>query len=148
MASPQTQLRPHPVASPTPTRPAMTPRALRTFFALAFGLGWGIMALLILFTSQIEAIFGEIGYTNPVFILAVYTPGIAGVWLVWRHYGTKGLGSYFRRLTLWRMPAAWWWLLLLGIPAGKYLGAPSTAPSATSRSIPGTACCRCSPPRC
>jgi uncharacterized protein len=84
----------------------MTPRALRTFFALAFGLGWGVMALLILFTSQIEAIFGEIGYTNPVFILAVYTPGIAGVWLVWRHYGTKGLGSYFRRLTLWRMPRA------------------------------------------
>jgi uncharacterized protein len=101
----------------------MTPRTLRTFFALAFGLGWGIMTLLILFTSQIEAIFGEIGYTNPVFILAVYTPGIAGVWLVWRHYGTKGLGSYFRRLTLWRMPRAWWWWLLLGIPAGKYLGA-------------------------
>ena len=46
-----------------------------------------------------------------------------GVYLVWRHYGTKGLGSFFRRFTLWRMPVAWWLFLILGIPAGKYLGA-------------------------
>jgi uncharacterized protein len=73
--------------------------------------------------TQIESVFGEIGYTNPVFILVVYSPAIAGVYLVWRHYGTKGLGSFFRRFTLWRMPVAWWLFLVLGIPAGKYLGA-------------------------
>jgi len=43
--------------------------------------------------------------------------------LVWQKYGVKGLVSFFRRLTLWRAPAPWWWFLLLGIPAIVYLGA-------------------------
>jgi uncharacterized protein len=98
-------------------------KSLGPFFALAFGLGWGIAALMMFFSDQIEAIFGEIGYTNPLFILVVYSPGLAGILLVWRNYGVKALGSYFRRLTLWRMPVTWWLFLLLGIPAVKYLGA-------------------------
>jgi membrane protease YdiL (CAAX protease family) len=98
-------------------------KSLGLFFALAFGLGWGIAALLVLFSGQIEPIFGPIGYTNPLFILIVYSPGLAGVLLVWRNYGVKALGSYFRRLTLWRMPISWWLFLVIGIPAVKYLGA-------------------------
>jgi len=101
----------------------MSFRTLGPFFALAFGLTWGIAALLILFPAQIEAIFGELSTTNPLFILAVYAPGIAGVFLVWRYYGIKGLGSFFRRLTLWRMPVTWWVFLVVGIPALVYLGA-------------------------
>ena len=55
---------------------------------------------------------------------------------------SRGLGSYFRRLTLWRMPGAWWAFLVVGIPA-KYLGAAINGSSATpSRSRPGTPCCR------
>ncbi len=98
-------------------------RSLGPFFALAFGLGWGVAALPILFPEQMEAIFGPVSGTHPLFILAVYSPAIAGVLLVWRHYGMAGLGRFFRRLTLWRMPAVWWLLLLVGIPAVKYLGA-------------------------
>ena len=113
--------RPGGVKSRTPQ--GMTPRSLWAFFALAFGLGWGLVALLILFRDQVEAIFGAVGYTNPLFILAVYSPAIAGIGLVWRHYGVRGVGSFLRRLTLWRMPAAWWALLILGIPAVKYVGA-------------------------
>jgi hypothetical protein len=93
------------------------------FFALAFGLGWGIIALLIFFPHQIEAVFGPMGYTNPLFILAVYTPAIAGISLIWRHHGFKALGGYFRRLALWRMPIAWWAFLAVGIPAVFYVGA-------------------------
>ena len=55
---------------------------LSPIFALAFGLTWGIAALLVLFPDQIEAIFGELSYTHPLFILAVYSPGFAGVFLV------------------------------------------------------------------
>lgn len=108
---------------------AQTPRrglrfeSLGPFFSLAFGMGWGILALLILFTDRIEAVFGEVAYTNPVFIMAVYSPGLAAVFLIWRHHGVTGLGSFLRRLTLWRMPVAWWAFLVLGIPAGKYLSA-------------------------
>ena len=38
------------------------------------------------------------------------------------HFGIRGLGRFFRRLTLWRMPAIWWLLLLVGIPAVFYAG--------------------------
>ena len=106
-----------------PARRGMSLRSLLPFFALAFGLTWGIAALLILFTDQMEAIFGPLSYTNPVFILAVYSPGITAVFLVWRHYGVEGVGSFVRRLTLWRMPLAWWAFLVIGIPTLFYLGA-------------------------
>ena len=96
--------------------------ALRPFFAVAFGVGWGLAALVVLI-PQLENVFGPVGYTNPLFILAVWAPGTAGVGLVLRHYGRRGLSPFLRRLTLWRMPAAWWLFLLIGIPAVKYLGA-------------------------
>jgi len=111
-----------PAGTREPTARGMSTRTLRAFFGLTFGLGWGLGAVLILFTAQVEAIFGRVGYTNPVFILAVYSPGIAGVFLVWRHYRVRGLGSFLRRFTLWRMPLAWWVFLAVGIPAVKYLG--------------------------
>jgi uncharacterized protein len=92
----------------TQTAPTgMTTKAIGPFLAIAFGLTWGLAALLTLFYDQIVAIFGEIGYTNPLFILAV----------------SSRLGNFFRRLTLWRAPMAWWLFLILGIPAIFYAGA-------------------------
>jgi hypothetical protein len=101
----------------------MKTKTLTPFLAITFGLTWGIAALLIFATDQVVAIFGEISSSNPLYILAVYSPGIAGVFLIWRHYGLKGLGSFFRRLTLWRMPRVWWLFLVLGIPVLAYLSA-------------------------
>src|SRR6478735_762361 len=98
-------------------------RTLRTFFVATFALSWGVGVLLTVFPDQTEALFGPMGYTNPAFILIVYTPGIVGVVLVVRHYGIRGLGRFLRRLTLWRMSPAWWLLLLVGLPAVSYAGA-------------------------
>ena len=39
----------------------MKTKTLIPFLAITFGLTWGIAALLIFFTDQIVAIFGEIG---------------------------------------------------------------------------------------
>ena len=101
----------------------MTIRSLWPFLAITFGLTWGLGALLIPFGEQVERLFGELGPTNPVYLVLVYSPAIAAVALVWRHYGVKGLASFFRRLTLVRMPGTWWVFLLLGIPAAVYLSA-------------------------
>jgi membrane protease YdiL (CAAX protease family) len=81
------------------------------------------MALFMLFADQFTAIFGEMSATNPFFLLAVYAPGLSGIFLVWRHYGLKGVVSFFQRLTLWRAPVQWWLFLLLGIPAIVYAAA-------------------------
>jgi membrane protease YdiL (CAAX protease family) len=102
---------------------SMTGRTLIPFLALSFGLTWGIAAILILFHDQVVAIFGELSMSHPLYILAVYSPGIAGVFLVWRHYGLEGLGRFFKRMTLWRAPVKWWLLLILGVPAVVYTGA-------------------------
>jgi membrane protease YdiL (CAAX protease family) len=101
----------------------MTGRTLIPFLVLSFGLTWGIAAVLILFADQITAIFGEIDLGNPLIILAIYSPCFAGLFLVWFHYGLEGLGSFFKRLTLWRAPVKWWLFLILGIPAVVYLSA-------------------------
>lgn len=109
--------------TPHGTPQGMTTRTLWPFFGLAFGLSWGLAAIGMTFQAQLEPIFGPIGYTNPLFIIAVYAPGFAGVGLVLKHYGLRGLGSYLKRLTLVRTPAAWLAYLALGIPAAYYVGA-------------------------
>jgi uncharacterized protein len=86
----------------------MSMRTLRTLFIATFAVSWGVGALVSVFPDQAEALFGPMGYTNPAFILIVYTPGIVALVLVARHFGIRGLGRFFRRLTLWRMPAIWW----------------------------------------
>ena len=104
-------------------RPPMTTKTLTPFLLITFILTWGLAALLFIFYDQIVAIFGEINASNPLYILAVYSPGIAGVLLVLYHYGFKGLGSFMRRLILWRAPRLWWLFLVLGIPVFFYVGA-------------------------
>ena len=47
----------------------MKTKTLFPFLALTFGLSWSISALLFMFYDQIVAIFGELGMTNPLFIL-------------------------------------------------------------------------------
>ena len=101
----------------------MKTKTLVPFLAITFGLSWGIAALLIFFTDQMVAIFGEITNRNPLYVLMAYSPGIAGTFLVWRHYRLKGLARFFRRLTLWRMPRVWWLYLIVGIPIIAYLAA-------------------------
>lgn len=104
-------------------RPVMGTKTLWTFLAVTFGLSWGPMSLFMLFADQFTALFGEMSSTNPFFLLAVYAPGLSGIFLVWRHCGLKGLGSFFRRLMLWRAPIQWWLFLLLGIPVIIYAAA-------------------------
>ncbi|HLO31068.1 MAG TPA: type II CAAX endopeptidase family protein [Anaerolineales bacterium] len=104
-------------------RTVLGTKTLVSFLALTFGLSWVPMSLFILFADQFTALFGEMSSHNPIFLLAVYAPGISGIFLIWHHYGLKGLGSFFRRLTLWRAPIQWWLFLLLGIPVIVYAAA-------------------------
>lgn len=101
----------------------MKTKTLIPYLLITFGLTWGLALLLMLFYDPIVALFGEVTPSNPLFILAVYSPAIAGIALVLYHYGLRGLGSFLRRLTLWRMPAVWWLFLVLGLPAVFFAGA-------------------------
>jgi len=98
-------------------------RALVPFLALTFGLAWGLFALLVVFPETISATFGPMRATNPLFILAVYAPAIAGFLVVVIYAGPAAVGQFARRLFIWRIPPIWLALLLLGIPAVSVFGA-------------------------
>ena len=110
-------------AVPSRGRTVIGTKTLLSFLGLTFGLSWVPMSLFIVFADQLTPLFGEMSSTNPFFLLAVYAPGLSGIFLVWHHYGLKGLGSFFRRLVFWRAPIQWWLFLLLGIPAIIYAAA-------------------------
>jgi len=90
----------------------MKTKTLIPFLVLSFGITWALAAVLIFVTDS-----------TLVFLLAVWAPGVVGIFLVGRQYGRKGLHSFFQRLTLWRMPLVWWLYLIIGFPALAYLGA-------------------------
>ncbi|MEO7130658.1 MAG: type II CAAX endopeptidase family protein [Dermatophilaceae bacterium] len=114
---------------------AFTKRSLVAFFAASFILSWGMGLTYVMFQEPVEALFGEMGYTNPVFILMVYAPGIVAVVMVWRHAGVAGLRSFFRRFALWRMARVWWVVLLVGLPAVYYVGAALVGNSAGQEEV-------------
>lgn len=124
MTTPRLRTRPasDTATSPHDDREPDTPIRVRTFFLLTFVLGWGVGILMTVFSEQVEAAFGPIGYTNPVFVLAVYSPALAATILVWRHHGARGMGRLLRRFALWRMPAVWWAFLVV-VPVVFYAGA-------------------------
>lgn len=90
------------------------------FLAVAFGLAWGIVVLLLIFPEQIEATFGPLSTTNPLFFLAVYAPAIGALGLVLRAAGPSGLRRFVGRTMLWRAPAPWVLWVALGIPAVSF----------------------------
>lgn len=69
----------------------MTIKTLIPFLLITFGLTWGLAPVLVLFPETITAVFGPLSLTNPLFLLAVYAPGIAAVILVVRELGFDGL---------------------------------------------------------
>ena len=97
-------------------------RYVGPFLAIAFGLTWGIATALVLFPDPIEAVFGELSMTNPLFILAVYGPAIAGLAVVGAHGGVGGLKGFLARVLLWRCPVGWALFLVVGIPVLMYGG--------------------------
>lgn len=101
----------------------MNTKTLYKFLAITFGLTFGLASSIMFFGDFYPEALREMDMTNPLFLLAVYSPGIAGIYLVWREYGPKGLGSFFKRMLPWRVNIWWWILIIMGIPAIMYLGA-------------------------
>jgi hypothetical protein len=100
----------------TRTFSRMTTRVLLHFLIITFGLTWGLALAFLLFTDAIVSVFGPLSMTNPLFLVAVYAPGIAAFALVVRESGLDGLGRFIRRISLWRCPPGWYAFILLGIP--------------------------------
>jgi len=107
--------------------------ALLSFFALTFFITWSVLGGYIYFPEQATATFGEISGAHPLYFLATWAPGIAGILLVLAFGGLRGLRAFLSRLLLWRCALVWWLFILLGVPlvfmAGSLIkGGPLLAP--------------------
>jgi membrane protease YdiL (CAAX protease family) len=113
-------------------RAPLSASALLPFLLITFGLAWGLLAMVLLIPERLEAWFGPIRASHPLFILAVYAPAIAAIALVAWHAGAAGLGRFLSRLTLWRCSPGWYAFLLVGIPAVFFAGAALAGAPPTS----------------
>jgi membrane protease YdiL (CAAX protease family) len=92
-------------------------RPLLSFFALTFGITWGLGACYMLFPDQLVALFGPISNTNPLFYLAVYAPSFSALVITACTSGGPGLRDLLRRLFRWRVGLRWYLIVFLGMPS-------------------------------
>ena len=53
-------------------------RSFIPFLLISFGLAWGVLGLYIFMAKPMEAVFGQLTGSHPLFFLAVYAPAIRG----------------------------------------------------------------------
>ncbi len=107
----------------SPTRSDIATRSIWSFVVLTFAISWTIILILIKAPQIIPAFLGPMGVTNPVYLIAVWAPGLAAFGLVIKHTGFAGLRRYFGRLFDVGVPWQWWAFVLLALPAIKITGA-------------------------
>jgi membrane protease YdiL (CAAX protease family) len=89
---------------------------LLAFFALTFGLTWGLGACFAMFPAQLTAVFGKVSVTNPLFILAVYAPGISAIIVSSLIDGPAGVRRLLGGFLHWRIGIRWYAAIFVGIP--------------------------------
>ena len=94
----------------------MKRRPLPAFFALTFGITWGLGACFALFPAQLTAVFGKVSVTNPLFILAVYAPSISAIVVTGFIDGAAGIRRLLGGFLRWRIGIQWYLAILVGIP--------------------------------
>jgi len=98
-------------------KPRRVPSVALIFFVLlTFAITWGIAGSYIFFPEMASSAFGELSGLHPLFFIATWGPGIAGIILVLSFGGMRGLRAFFSRVLLWRAHSLWWLLVIVGLP--------------------------------
>lgn len=82
---------------------------ISAYLAIAFGITWGLAAAFLAFPDWMEAQFGPIGPTSPLFYIAVWAPNVAAVAVTLARGGWSAVRDLFSRLLRWKV-ALWAWL--------------------------------------
>lgn len=93
------------------------------YVVLTFGVTWSVVALFIMFPQYVPAFLGPMSVTHPLYILAVWAPGLVAMTLISITTGFAGLRRYFGRLVKVQAAWSWWAFVLLVLPALKIVGA-------------------------
>lgn len=90
--------------------------ALFAFILITLAITWGIAGSYIFFPTAMAQLFGELVGAHPLYFIATWGPGIAGIVLVLMYGGKSGLRRFMSRVLWWRCEARWWGLILIGLP--------------------------------
>ena len=101
----------------------ITTRMIIPFVFLTFGVTWGVVLVLLFAPQLVPGFLGPMGVTNPVYILAVWSPGLVAMALIFWQTGGSGLRRFFGRLLHLQTGWQWWAFVLLALPAIKIMGA-------------------------
>ena len=93
------------------------------FFAMAYLIAWGILALYMFASETMVRLFGSLTGHHPLFYLAVYAPAIAALTLVLCRHGIDGTRRFLSRLLLWRTSIQWYVLMIVVVPLVFYVAA-------------------------
>ena len=73
--------------------------------------------------ERVESLLGELGVTNPAYLIAVWAPALVAFGLVLRRSSHSGLRRFLGRVSLRGAGPIWWALALLGLPLVKITSA-------------------------
>jgi len=93
------------------------------FLLISFGIAWGILALYIFADAYMTQWCGALTGNHPLFYLAVYSPAIAALGVLFRRRGRNGVVSFLSQVKRWGLSRGWTFFLLVVLPVPFFLGA-------------------------
>ena len=93
------------------------------FLLLAFGMIAAILATLLLWQVEVEALFGPLSPSHPLFMLAVWSPALSAWMVILYTTGWNGFRGYLTRFKVWRCGLGWALLIVILLPLIYYIGA-------------------------
>ena len=95
------------------------------FFALTFGITWGLASFYILQPAAAVRTLGPVAFTNPFLFVAVWSPTLSAILVAGLVDGRRGLRDLFGRLLRWRIGWQWYAVAVVGTAslafAARYL---------------------------
>ncbi len=90
-------------------------RELWIFFVAVFLWTWGIAAVMVLAPEWVEATFGPMSASQPLFVAAVYAPSLLGIVFTVIFEGREGLSRLAARLNPFRVHWPWYVIVVVGM---------------------------------
>lgn len=87
---------------------------LTIYLLLTFGICWGILLIFFIFNEVLKALFGELTLANPLVMVALYAPTIAGMIIFFLQGKMRGIRGIVSKLIP-RRQDLWWFPFLLMI---------------------------------
>lgn len=84
------------------------------YLVITFGLCWGLASLFMIFNDFFAKIFGDASFTNPVVMVALYSPSIAGVVVYGLMGGWKAIKNLFGKFIP-RKQDLIWFPIVIGV---------------------------------